>query len=1670
MNKKLNFLYILLCLVFVSSCIQEPTTSSFNDLNSSSDNTSENTSPETVGSVANYFQINTTTSFTTLSVDFDYNDSFLIRGDEIHQYIREQLLSDDISPTINRCLITRFQSSTSNKILAASLKVRSFYNPTVGIVEYYFQIEPNNEGTNTSDCSHLQVTNALTNLFPSESISYTIEDICPNCGGELLSDQIQLMLEDGSLITDIDTSNMRLNLEINSTNTTPITPNTTFSCSEDTVCTASDFDCCLEGQCVNHKAIKPGTDTNSSDYLSAILQISQNPGQITNYSNYFFICPSLTGTTNTDDTSSNPAEDLESELTLLKELHECLNPIDNEFSICTITQKNVSTLLEDTGEHTFNLPSSDITFHSLNPSLSENSIKEVTLSGVKIFEDRVKDIDPNLGELGTASDDLVNSQSFTLKSPLPRNNANDELKIRYRVDGTCKQLSTNLAQCTKTYVQGQVSSPASSDDHATSNLFKLPSYTDTNFNVIVRVGGSNISQSSSTWTLSGTNIIFNSSEYNVFPNQTVTATYFVTQNVSNLTLAQSQAQTRINEICACTGTVNCNLTPVYKDPNDTTSDITTYTCTTPNNNTSSSPLQETLFISSKSAAHKFYNSDGVYYRYEDLGTNKQECAVNSGDESNCTSFEYTNNNNLRPNNQDQYIGFNEIYGTISSNNRSAVSATEIDVQKGRTYDIFADEGVYSSCSSCGTDYYSVITSIFPSSFSSAGGGYVPNMVESRRIENSSRFNADDMKFARACFVPATMIPWTHVTNDDVTTQRRNRLKAQHFMFANGYNKDWYGFDYGSLIGSFDGVRWFSIGNQRNITAQTNKLYLAVNSYYSDQTSNNSFRVTISESVSVINSGSDVTSDIQSDGAQCQLAHICETDNDCLAQLGYDYSCENVGLMRTPWPRFDDDGNEVSGSNNLTIASLIGGVNGEPRRCVYRGRGSLCSQSASTITDNESYTQTASQALNTCSSNSFCSTLNSANFNNRISRYAAPPALQNQQDFIPTLSDIFGMDARILGRPLSYFGSELPFDGVKSQLETNNVSGMCVPGKNITFAITQDDLNNLDPFINKADENFEIGQTLSTISPSENYLAACPAVDSSGFFTFKSTPANEILNSGSHNYFAISQNMSTNLYQLDALNNSELFNDESDIKTQAGYNKNSCIRAPGASCFTDLDCSVNSWVATKFNAATNLEQELNEAERAFWTEPLVCSTSERRYPIGSIFPNIDYNAADKKCCMESNNIFTFYTQKFSGSSFNSVLDTEADELEPAIAGVNQDLDDPARYSRIHTIYDLLKSDQTNYPSLVTPNDNSSSTYYLGGEDTNNDSIIDTATIDANDSRFINQYKTLHAHNTRMCCSNSWVREFNSGGHQFTGERGQEYASSMVETFRALSWLPKENSSDINFFCTVDNADGPGCTMRHIVEGSDYENKWLEYFGKLELTGIPQIFIPSHESDYYTPVDAEQNDGRLQRLPVGNTLFNTNGILVNKDQDSDFIDANGTQYFSASSFGPNNPKFNSSNRIEVFSENKFACCLPTGQTVDSDVTNSQCCTGQVTGSGQTRRCCLNDYTDLSVYTNRYVSSEGAVFSGVEITDVDADGYLPRETVLQMGESMCCSGEAAYGVAISDLLVPVIGSNSAETRRRFIYDENLDDQNGALSRFTNGQKWNNHVYCVPSSNNRN
>ena len=69
--------------------------------------------------------------------------------------------------------------------------------------------------------------------------------------------------------------------------------------------------------------------------------------------------------------------------------------------------------------------------------------------------------------------------------------------------------------------------------------------------------------------------------------------------------------------------------------------------------------------------------------------------------------------------------------------------------------------------------------IFPENFRHKGGGYRPDIFSSEPFKTET-YRKDDLLFGRACWLPATMIPWSHRPQSDIKQQRLDRLTAQHF--------------------------------------------------------------------------------------------------------------------------------------------------------------------------------------------------------------------------------------------------------------------------------------------------------------------------------------------------------------------------------------------------------------------------------------------------------------------------------------------------------------------------------------------------------------------------------------------------------------------------------------------------------------------------------------------------------------------------------------------------------------------------------------------------------------------------------------------------------------------------------------------------------------------------
>lgn len=1647
-NSSFNFASLstalVLCFMFLlSSCIE---TSPGRRRSSASAGTSTET-PDPVGTPiftndTNYFQDGAVKSTSVFDQSVFSSDTYFLRGKNINLYIQTGYT------TTAHCLVHHFPNTVNNQILVLAATPQSFNNYTTNTIEHYYLIKPNDQSTNQTFCQQPALINALNTLYPAQSIVYRFTDICPGCSlSTFTSNATKLYSTGGANVSAIDLSYLSLRLQ----NTTP-TDTGAVSCTNASTCMAQGYDCCLNGQCVIDASIKSTTNTSSTEFLQSVEDIAANASAINNYPHLYNICPINVIPTPTPTPTPNPQDEASDRLLTKKELYDCLNPVKGEQGFCTSIY---DTEVDTSG--TYPTGTDDLSFNTIYSGMASmpmHGIDKITYGGVTLFTNGAftrSGVTLN-GQDNTVpssnlngNDDLTSATLIALTgSFIPPSNSEDGiLRIRYKADSSCERLSSALARCKKYYVQGQ--NTADVDDHfPASNEFKLPVYADTSKQIKVEIDGS-VRYQGTHWNIvagAPSKIVFNGANLAVFDTQVVTMTYYVDLNTWPVLQGVETARDRVRDMCDCVGE-GCNLTPVT----NTQGTVVDYQCLWPDN-TSPPPLQQTIVMSSKTVPVRYYDENGTPHTSINGATPPQEGEV----------FAYASNNLGKPNNVDNYIGFNEIYGSISTAARNAKPAKELQIVQGKTYDIFVDQGGFSTCYYCGNDSWSAALKLFPQNFTYKGGGYLPNPFETNQ-KTSTTYRADDLIFGRACFLPVTMIPWTHRGSSSRQDQRLRRMQAQHFLFANGYQRDWFGFDYGSIIGSFDGLTWFAVGNQRRVQAKSNKLFLAVNAYFGDQTDENTFTITVSDASAIPNSGSIITSDFNSDGAECQQYHVCNTDQDCATQLGWEYSCQSVNALKTMWPDINENGLEIPESESLKglTSLLVGNFVGGTKRCVYRGRGAACAPNYNSVSVNSSYSSNAQAGLHACTPNNYCQPLvsggvNVAKFNNSIARWARPVTYQNiSSDVVEDDLDEFGKHARTIGRPQNHIGDEEVRDITKANLLYNNLTAICLPGRNpmnnFSSLLDFEAQNAQAPHTSTEGGDRVLGIGVTRIEDSIAGIASCPAFDESGnLIQMHQDYADTLPTDPDIENRIASQNMSSRLWERFGF--TDILQDFiGDQVTKIAIEENRCLRAPGSACHTDYDCAVNPLIANKLSGVDPKNPPapyslLNQHEIKYWQEGLVCKQAVS-------YPNSDFNLKQNRCCREDTKTLSIATHYPNRTSVDvSEQSNYADVVAMNnVLGLGQDPASNQRYSRWNTIADLRQ--ETNiYPGLSAPVQNQQ-TFPL---------------IDLQ-----KQYNTFSEIASRTCCGGHWVRKFhknNGGGHQWTPARHQK--NIKAKSFACYNWT----SSSHSCVTSEDPAD-PDCSVRNIDETQ--ANAILKEVANLELAGIPQARFVANSNITNMP-ELLCND-RTDTIAFAESNSGVSVMLTEPGSGtSDTEITDGTQQFyslAAALFDGEtigSANFNTSQIKAVFSEDEVVCCKPAGSLVEANADPKVCCTGLIRPiNGTYGACALPDYTNVSVHMNRYVSS---IAKDLDATLIDEEtGYIKDPAVVEQLAcqlDVCYSGYVARGVSYSAL--PVTGhqeSNPEFTTRRFLEgDAAVENGNGLLDLWNAGLRWNNQVYCVPSN----
>ena len=833
--------------------------------------------------------------------------------------------------------------------------------------------------------------------------------------------------------------------------------------------------------------------------------------------------------------------------------------------------------------------------------------------------------------------------------------------------------------------------------------------------------------------------------------------------------------------------------PIFKSGSDTSdnSNITEILCITPSPAETPLPFQDLeVIVNSKSAPHRFFNVDN-----QEIDPLKNISAnVNTTQEG--EEFSYLDDLFIFPRNTS--FNMNSILGQMTINLTKALPAKMIKVEFDKQYIISTLDGSYFPCPTCGKDSWFNNFTAFPSATLGKGAQNIGFTTKRDTFSsNTTLGNYEDTIFNRACFLPPTMIPYSHAPESDVQEQRLNRLKSQAAMFANGYQRDWFGFNQGALIGSFDGVTWFAVGTGRIVRSTSDTLYLAINAPFADLASPSSHRVAVQEfdfqSVGALfdyDPTKQINDSTQNSAGSCQENHKCEVDSDCISTLGWEYMCADVGFQRSKWPNFEATGaSEVAGdSRSGSIIDFLQQQTLPPgsgsKRCVYRGAGAPCRADYENINDSG-----LRKALS-CAPNFYCAKLSDgAGFNDKVARFGAPLA-----DIPVSFNHLFGQDANVLGRPLDYVNKGnlggLPLK-VQNAIESNLLEmdpsgagqfGLCRPGKKLPSYETPFTARDTNPAAQHKDSDFngrtdyisQIGSCNSTLYLPTRY-SSCPIIDTDGDYAHlkddflnddfiidgfvnpqPKEAVTEIL-SFAQNSCGLeslsSEAAITTLTTGDELKNFSAFKSIEGSTLTSGVTiftptlaRDACLRKAGSVCHTDLDCSPNQLHADSIDLVANSFFG-NLAEKAYYSEPLICGQPQNE-PSKNDPEFFSYNPANNRCCRPIGEDITMFTE-------NSPRAPESEGINSSVfGGLNPR--SPERYSRYSVVEAGINS-LTLRSNLIRPSANTL--------DSDGNKSIDNSVNITNP----NQWKTIHETGAKTCCGGGWIRKFEDDSNNWAQNR-------------------------------------------------------------------------------------------------------------------------------------------------------------------------------------------------------------------------------------------------------------------------------------------------------------
>jgi hypothetical protein len=860
---------------------------------------------------------------------------------------------------------------------------------------------------------------------------------------------------------------------------------------------------------------------------------------------------------------------------------------------------------------------------------------------------------------------------------------------------------------------------------------------------------------------------------------------------------------------------NWGVRPLYSSTVETIANIVDFYCYKPEAaSTSGSITNLNVNVSARNAPHRFYDTTGT--NTDDPST-LASTVVQEG-----TDFYYADNVTKTSPVNGSY-NMNSILGRMDVALTQTQAAKMVAVDYGQTYILAATSGYFTPCSLCAKDSWFQNFTAYPATTKGVGlqaSGYTTS--RSTYSYNATYGNYEDTQFGRACYVPPTMIPFSHMKNSTLQTQRLNRLKTQAAYFINGYQKDWYGFNKGAVIGSFDGISWFAIGTGRRVTATSSKLFLAINGSFLDLATKTDTVVNITPNSSAstvadydFDPSLSATDARQNTAASCQQYHQCSVDSDCVAQLGWEYTCADVSQLRTSWPQYDADAKELVNQEKYgALFDILQGTTStgsSTKRCVYRGAGAPCLRTYTTQDGK------INQKALTCAPNFYCAALSSSRFNDEVAR--SP----NEFDNI-----FYGMDTNVLGRPLKYVTASktLPSEVIANIKNNGSAAalnfsatevddmGICRPGRSLSsVAVTAH--SNADTS-KRTDYISQVGSCDST-AVGDARTQSCPAFDSDGNYITSSTLLKNTQNSCGAEARNTTGTMLSAFKDIEAGTLALV----SSI-TSPTLVADACYRRPGSVCHTDLDCSPNSMhealasgVALSYFGGTGAEQN-------YWQESLVCGQGTAVPTLGSSGYS-SYKLSENLCCREIGKDFTMFTEgaaTFVPENMGTNVTLKTSQLSSAAPTAAN------RYSR-YAVSTTALSDSTTFPAVKMT---------AGGKPIKPDA---------------NQWKVINETGSLTCCGGGWVRKFANGTHDW-------------KTFKNLLSIDTSNFACLNYRSPLVSSSYANFTTDYVNQETyqrEYDSfcKWPNSGGCLQIlyrdiAGENQLRPPA----LYNPTDSVESD--------------------------------------------------------------------------------------------------------------------------------------------------------------------------------------------------------------------